>query len=230
MIDFGTDAADAPVRMTAHEWVRDRLRRAIFTGEYAPGARLVQTDIAEQFGVSVTPVREAMRDLINEGMIRFDPHKAARVRDFQLNEAIEIHDLRLLLEPEAVRRAATRLSDSQVTELERLQDQMAGAEVDGPQWMELNHQWHDLVIEAAGAPRLAEILRNLRLVSRFYLAASLRVGGGNRDKSSSDHLEMIAAFRRRDADKAASIMRVHLPSSEEIRHRFEAHGLVSDEA
>lgn len=221
---FGLDDPREAARMTAHEWVRERLRRAIFAGDFPPGTRLVQTDIAAQLGVSVTPVREAMRDLINEGMISFDPHKAARVREVELDEAVEIHDLRMLLESEAVRKAAPLIQPDAIDELAWLQGAMEGPDVDDTTWLELNHRWHMIVIEAANSPRLAEILSNLRLISRFYLAVSLRAGGGNRDKSSRDHWDMIEAFRQGDAATAERIMKTHMPGSDELRARVESMG------
>lgn len=216
---FQLNEPPSAARMTAHEWVLERLRRGILTGELLPGARLVQTEIAEALGVSVTPVREAMRDLVNEGLIRLDPHKAAQVRDLDIEEAIEIYDLRQLLEPEAVRKATPLLTDAQIDELAWLQNAMEG-DVESGTWLELNHRWHLLVSDAAASPRLSEILGSLRRVSRFYHAASLRAGNVDRSRSHAEHHAMIAAFRAGDAETATRIMAGHLPSSAELRRRF----------
>jgi DNA-binding GntR family transcriptional regulator len=208
-----------PVRQTAHEWVRDRLRSAVLAGDYPPGSRLVQTEIAERFGLSVTPVREAMRDLVAEGLIRLDPHKAATVRELDLDEALEINDLRLMLEPVAVRRATPHLGAAELAELEELQRQLE-ADPDDVTWVELNHRWHTVVLRASHSPRLTEILTTLRGISRFYLAASLRRSALDREKSNRDHHRMMAAFRAGDVEAAGRVMDEHLPSTEVLGRRL----------
>lgn len=210
---------DAPV--TAHAWVRDRIREAIFSGVYAPGTRLVQGEIAERFGTSVTPVREAMRDLANEGLVTAPPQRAARVREVDLGEAIEINEMRLLLEPLAARRAAERITPDQLDGLRRSAQEMETAP-DHATWLVLNRRFHLEVIACAGSPRLEEVLYNLRQISSFYLAALVRAQGGDRERSDQDHTELLEAFERHDGERAAEIMARHLADADRLRDRLGA--------
>jgi DNA-binding GntR family transcriptional regulator len=208
-------------RLTSHEWVKLRLRRAIFAGAYAPGSRLVQTELAEAFQVSVTPVREAMRDLISEGLIRSDPHHAATVRELDVAEALEVNELRLMLEPFAVRRAAERITAGEIENLEQIQRNMERA-TDNQTWLELNNHFHLAVIDSARSPQVAGILHNLLQTSTFYFAAALRVSGGNRAKSIREHWDLIDALRAHDAELAASITAGHVSSSLELENRLDS--------
>lgn len=203
---------------TGRESALERLRREIYEGIRAPGERVVQTDVAKQYGVSATPVREAMRDLVNEGLLTVEPHRAARVRQLDPAEAIDINNLRLLLEPYAAAEAAPHMSASEIAELERLDAEMSGAT--GAEWVELNHRFHQVIIDATRNPTLVSILTNLRMVSRFYFSAALRADGGDYGKRNRQHRELIDCFRRRDADGAHRVMAAHFSSSDELRRRL----------
>jgi DNA-binding GntR family transcriptional regulator len=93
---------------TRTEWADDRLRRAIFRGEFAPGERLVISTLATQLGVSATPLREALRRLSSEGLVELQAHGSARVAAVDLAEATEIYELRRLLEPMALERSVAQ--------------------------------------------------------------------------------------------------------------------------
>ncbi len=211
-------ATPGPPR-TAHQWVREQIREAIFTGTYPPGTRLVQGEIAERFGTSVTPVREAMRDLANEGLIDVDPHRAATVRAIDLDEAVEVNEMRLLLEPLAARRAAERITADELEALRATEHAMEAAP-DHATWLELNRRFHLEVIEAARSPRLGDVLRTLRQISSFYLAALVRAQGGDREKSAREHGELLEALAVRDGDRAAAIMAHHLADADTLRTRL----------
>jgi len=204
--------------MTNRESVLARLRSEIYGGSRAPGSRLVQTELAREYGVSATPVREAMRDLVNEGLITATAHRAARVRELDPAEAVDINDLRLVLEPYAARQAAERISPAELAELEELHARMPGSE--GSVWVELNHRFHMIIIAATRNPTLIGVLTNLRNVSRFYFEAALRADGGDYAKRDREHQRIIAALRRRDAEEVEAIMATHFSSSVELRRRL----------
>lgn len=199
---------------TAHEWVRDRLRHEIITGAYAAGAPLKQTEIAAALGVSVTPVREAMRDLVAEGLIQVDPQHVARVCEIDTGDAVEINEMRLVLEPLAARRAAERADDADVAHIRELAE-IAHAAADDATWLHQNYEFHAAVIESAHSPRLAGTLLNLRRMSSFYLGAVVRTSGASREKSSSEHFSLVEAIAAHDGATAENIMRRHvLPSAQ----------------
>ncbi len=93
---------------TRTEWADERLRSAIFEGRFAPGERLVISTLAEQLGVSATPLREALRRLSSEGLVELQAHGSARVAAVDLHEATEIYELRRILEPMALERAVAK--------------------------------------------------------------------------------------------------------------------------
>lgn len=204
---------------TSREAALERLRREIYEGTRVPGSRVVQTDIAKEYGISATPVREAMRDLVNEGLLTVEPHRAARVRSLDPAEAVDINNLRLVLEPYAAFEAAPHISEGELEQLEALNAQMTTAT--GREWIELNHRFHLVIIAATRNPTLVGVLTNLRHVSRFYFEAALRADGGDYAKRNRQHDELIACLRRRDAAAARDVMAAHFSSSEELRRRID---------
>src|SRR5919106_6460717 len=135
-------------RRTAHQLVLETLRRAILTGRIPGGTRLVQADLAEQLKVSTTPVREALRDLATEGLIKLDAHRGAEVRSLSGPEVSEIYRIRSILEPEAMRLAIERISDEEIATAAKFQAR-ADEETDTAAWTELNQQFHKVFVDAA---------------------------------------------------------------------------------
>ena len=197
---------------TAHQYVHDTLREAILSGEIPAGSRLVQADIATQLEVSTTPVREALRDLATEGLVRFDPHRGAIVRELDWEEVREIYQLRQLLEPLAIRLAIARMSDEELQAANELALQMESESSPG-RWVELNRAFHGLFADSARSPRLQSILAGLRDGAAVYVALSLRYQPSGIPRANVDHRALLDAFQQRDADQAASIELRHLAST-----------------
>lgn len=196
-------------RRTAHQLVLDTLRRAILTGTIPSGTRLVQADIAEQLRVSTTPVREALRDLATEGLINLDAHRGAEVKSLTGDEVAEIYRLRRLLEPEAMRMAVERITDEEITAAEALQDQ-ADSEQDTAAWVDMNHRFHTIFIQAARSQRLASILQALHDAAGMYIAATLVRHDGRRPQANGEHRDLLRAVRARDAAAAIDIQMAHV--------------------
>ncbi|MCF6475659.1 GntR family transcriptional regulator [Nonomuraea sp. MG754425] len=202
-----------PPARTAHAFVYETLRRAILGGELPPGYRLVQADIATQLKVSITPVREALRDLAGEGLIRIDPHRGAMLRELDLAEVREIHELRRMLEPVSIRKAVERITDEEIDRAEGLRALMV-AELDAGEWVELNRRFHAVFGDAAGSPRLCAILTGLRDGAAVHVGLSLRGRErARREEADLDHRELVAAFRRRHAEEAVRVVLRHLDST-----------------
>src|ERR1700759_5019110 len=106
-LNLGTSGA-----RTAHRDVIDRLRRPLLPGALRPGARLVQAELSKTLQVSVTPIREALRDLINEGLVDFDAYRGATVHVPSLSELEDIYEIRILLTPAVVRDAIARMTEA----------------------------------------------------------------------------------------------------------------------
>jgi len=197
---------------TAHQFVYDTLRRLILSGELAGGVRLVQAEVAAQLGVSTTPVREALRDLSTEGLVRFDPHRGAIVRELDENEMREIYQLRELLEPLAIRYAVERMSESALDSADELASQME-AERDPGRWVDLNRRFHALFADASGMPRLQAILENLRDSAAVYVGLSIKLKAEQMVNGNEDHRRLLAAVRARDVETAVRVEKEHLDST-----------------
>jgi DNA-binding GntR family transcriptional regulator len=196
-------------RRTAHELVRDTLRRAILTGQISGGQRLVQADLAKQLEVSTTPVREALRDLSAEGLIQLDAHRGAIVRRLSKDEVEEIYWLRQLLEPEMMVRAVENITDEQIAQAESIQKK-ADKEKDPAAWVELNKAFHRVFNVACKSPRLAAVVENLQDSGTPYVVASLVAGSRSPKEANLQHHEILRAVKARDVETARKLMLEHV--------------------
>jgi DNA-binding GntR family transcriptional regulator len=195
-------------RRTAHEFVKDSLRRAILRGDLSGGARLIQADLASMLNVSTTPVREALRDLATEGLITLDRHRGGVVRELNWEEMEEIRLIRHQLEPLAVRLVVERITEEQLGEAERLRQRMS-KERDLGNWVELNTQFHLVFHESTGVIRLISILKGFEEASTVYVAQAQRWHPEIRKRADDEHQALIEAFRARDEERAAAVMQGH---------------------
>lgn len=196
-------------RQTAYEAVLSPLREGILSGRLPGGTRLVQADLASHFGVSNTPVREALRQLASEGLVQFDSYRGAEVLTPTQEDTEEIYEVLVLLEPEVARRAATHITDEELARLTAIHDEMR-ATSDPAEWVPLNRNFHDLIHEAADSPRLAGMLRGLVETSTLRVAVGVRAGLISTDRSNKEHARLVKALAKHDASRAAAEMQEHL--------------------
>jgi len=194
---------------TAHRAVANRIRKAILAGDLPGGTRLVQADLAQSLAVSVTPVREALRDLIAEGLVEFDAFRGATVHQTSLAELEEIYELRNLLVPISVRAGVKEITPEELDEAAAIARAMKTTP-DAVEWIELNRQFHDVLDAASRRPRLQEILTRLANLSALYVGVSISGVKGRRARADRDHVEMIAAYRDGDAERAVKMALAHL--------------------
>lgn len=199
-------------RRTAHEFVRDALREQILDGTLDAGSRLVQAEIAGKLQVSTTPVREALRDLATEGLIRLDAHRGATVVLLDLDDLREVYELRKTLEPLAMRWAAERITDDELVTAAALQERM-DTEREVAEWVPLNSRFHALLGDAARSPRLSSMLTRLRETSAPYVGLSFTYRPAQLEHGNADHHRLLDALRRRDADAAAGTIIGHLAAT-----------------
>lgn len=207
--DQGAATADRIERLTTHEHVREWLRRAILSGQLPSGARLVQAEIAKELGVSITPVREALRDLANEQMIRLDAHRGGIVHELTSRELHEILDLRLLLEVEAMRRAAELITPAQLGRARALHEEMEAAD-EAADWVMLNRRFHVTLYQAADRPRLLGIVRNLLDASVMYVSAAEAQLPDHRERAGRDHATILRMLEGHDVAGAVEAIRSHI--------------------
>ena len=196
-------------RQTAHEYVREVLRRAILNGELAGGSRLVQAELAATLEVSTTPIREALRDLASEGLVRFDPHRGAVVTEIDRDDLLDIYELRRLLEPHAMRLAVPHVTDHLIAQLRKVHQRM----IDDPHsasFVDLNRTFHMAIYEAGASPRLLSIIRSLEDAAVMYVGAAVKHVSGLREDANRDHGAILDALEARDADAAVAVIDHHL--------------------
>lgn len=221
-MSFPRLAAPARTR-TAYEHVQLTLRAAILDRTLPAGTRLVQSDLAAQLGVSTTPVREALRDLAQEGLVLFDPHRGAIVRPLDIAEVREIYELRVALEPIMVRRVIEHMTEDQLSRAAALAERMQST-TDMSQWVTLNRDFHAVFNEADDTSRLATILAGLRDSAAGYLAISLDASPIHIGEANEEHQALLDIYRRRDADEAVEVTLNHLRSTLAIIEEAHAAG------
>jgi DNA-binding GntR family transcriptional regulator len=212
---------------TAHEFVRETLRRAILRGDLEGGSRLIQADLAAQLEVSTTPVREALRDLATEGLITLDRHRGGVVRELNWDDMDEIRRIRERLDPLAVPMAADRISEEALRQAEQLCDRM-DEDADLADWVDLNRRFHFLFHEATGAPRLTAILKGLEEAAALYVAQAQRWHPEIRRRANDVHRALVAACRDRDGERAVAVMAGHAATPIEMTDPTERSGPRTD--
>ncbi len=195
---------------TAQEAVLIELRQAIVRGDLRPGQQILQDQLAERFGVSRVPLREALKILEGEGAVTYLPHRGYFVAELSLADLEEVYRLRELLEEEAVRAAVPLLGAG---DLDRLDAELAACERaasagDVAAMTAANRRLHFSLYAAAARPRLVRLIRILWDATDAY--RSLYYGGAaNRDRVTREHRAVLAAVRRGDADLAVRLLAEH---------------------
>ncbi|MBD0419013.1 GntR family transcriptional regulator [Streptomyces sp. TRM S81-3] len=190
-----------------------QLRQAILRGEMAPAQRLVENELAEQFGVTRASIRAALIDLESQGLVERIRNRGSRVRVVTVEEAVAITECRLVLEGLCAAKAAVAVSDEQLAELKELGAAMRKAVAGGEPltYSDLNHELHARIREFSGQRTAVELLErlNAQLVRhRFQLA----LRPGRPQQSLNEHLAMIEAIEARDPQAAEAAVCAHLTS------------------
>jgi DNA-binding GntR family transcriptional regulator len=203
---------------TAHAVVKTRLRRGIVSGEIPAGTRLVQADLAKMLAVSVTPVREAIRDLVSEGIVDFDQFRGATVHLPSVGELEEVYELRRLLVPEAVKAGVAEITDTEVAEASALANEMKQS--DSATWLDLNRRFHAVLDGASRRPHLQEFLARLADISALYVGVSISANEGRRGRADRDHRQMVDMYERGDEAGAVEVTLFHLEDTVEVARAF----------
>lgn len=199
--------------MTAQERTLTALRGDILAGSLTPGQQLIQENVADRYGVSRVPVREALQLLTSEGLVTHVPNRGYFVTELSVPDLEEVYRLRQLLEAEALRAAVPALRDEDVAEVRALAAAVESAS-DLMTLTEANRRFHFALFDAAGMPRLTRLLRQLWDASDVYRA--LYFGQtGNRGRVRAEHAEMLDAIAARDAEQTIRLHDVHRAHSVE---------------
>ena len=198
---------------TVAEQVANVLREAIANGSLEAGTPLRQDDLAEQFGFSRMPIRDALRQLETEGIVSIHPTKGAHVARMDSAEISEIYALRELLESEALRLSIPNLAGAKLDEAEQVFDQI-DAERNVGRWGALNRAFHLALYDGCGNHRLPDLIEAHHNAADRYVRILLS-NLDYRNRSQMEHRDLLAACRRRDGAKAVSILRQHLREGSE---------------
>jgi DNA-binding GntR family transcriptional regulator len=198
-------------RTSLRERVAESLRAALVSGRMVPGTTYSIPALAEQFGVSATPVREAMLDLVNEGIMSAVPNKGFRVVELSDAELDQITELRRLLEVPTVGDLAGAIDRAAVRRLRALADAVSDAARRGDVvgYVEADRELHLALLAEAGNPRLVEMVGRLRDQSRLYGLEQLAADGVLVD-SAAEHIRLIDALESGDRRAAERVMAHHL--------------------
>ncbi|MEF2976211.1 GntR family transcriptional regulator [Subtercola sp. YIM 133946] len=191
----------------------DEIRGAILRGEFVPLQRLIESDLSERFGASRSAVRIALQELVSQGLVEFQPNKGARVRSISVDEAIEITEVRVVLEGMEASLAAERITDHEAAELSVIGERMRSAVEAGELvvYSDLNVALHASIRSAARHETSARLLRELRNQTARH-QSSLALVPGRPAQSLPQHEAVIAAVVARDPRGAEDAMKAHLRS------------------
>ena len=208
-----------PIRLDAYkplrEIVSDALRQAIRDGLLPPGERLMEIPLAEELGVSRTPIREAIRILEQEGLVVMIPRRGTYVADMSLKDVTEVFELRSILEELAAELAAERITNEEIEALEQhlveIGNYMNENNLD--KVVQADILFHEILYKASRNDRLVEMINNLREQTLRFRTLSMSQTG-RLAKTWDEHRQLVEAISDRDVERARQIARIHMEESE----------------
>jgi len=200
-------------RPALYEEVAERLRQRIYAHELEPGTWIDEQAIAATFGISRTPMREALKVLSAEGLVRLEPRRGCYVAELAERDLDEIFPVMALLEGRAAFEAASKATAADLKRLAALHEQLEAhaAANDADRFFEANQAFHSAVQEIAGNRWLKQMIDDARKVLKLTRRDSLRLEGRLR-QSLAEHRAILEAMRARDPGGAARAMHDHLLS------------------
>ena len=200
--------------------VQQELERRIVQGELAPGDKLIEATLAESLGVSRGPVREAFRILEEAGLVRQEKNRGVFVRHVPLDEALEIYDLRAMMDESVGRHLAEHITSEQLRQMRSRVDAMERAVKagDADTYHLLNLEFHDTLVAFTGNRKLISLYR--RLINELSLFRRINLADSSQlPVSASEHRAIVKAIASGDADAAGRAMRAHVLDSRERTKR-----------
>ena len=199
------------VHNSLHEDVADQLRQRIFDGELTPGAFLDEVQLAQELSISRTPLREALKVLTAEGLVRHEPRRGCFVAEVTEQDLDEIFPVIALLEGRCAYEAAQNAGEADLQALEELHARLArhakARRVND--YYAVNFAIHEAIITLADNRWLAQVITDLRKIVKLARLQQLHAPG-RLEQSLSEHLAVFAALKARDAEGAEAAMRTHL--------------------
>lgn len=200
-----------PVSNSLHDEVASRLREQIFAGALPPGGFLDEATLCERLAISRTPLREALKVLVAEGLLRHEPRRGCFVAEVTERDLDDLFPVIALLEGRAAHEATLKAGDADRAALEVLHQQLQQCADDGriTDYYEANYAIHEAFITLADNRWLAQVIADLRKILRLARLQTLQVPG-RLPQSLAEHMAVFAALKARDGAAAEEAMRIHL--------------------
>jgi len=207
-------ASDGRLNTTLSEAVVAQLKEEILNGTLRPGRKLQQTELAERFGISRMPVRDALKELEAEGLVTITAGRAATVAKLDLAEFEEVYQIREVLEELAGRLSAPSLSDEDLRQLSDLVERMEAASAAGDlrAWLKLDKEFHNRSYVACERPRLLKLIVSFWNSTHHYRRAYCSLPG-KIDRAEDLHRRLFAALGDRDGQLVGSLISEHVQES-----------------
>ena len=203
-----------------------QLRREILSCDLAPGSKIFEQELAERFGVSKSPVREALLRLQEQNLVDVQPRSGYRVRAISRSEAGEMYEMRYLYERACVMRAIAHASDAAIASLE--DHVMMKAHLPISEWIAANRRFHSAIAEICGNGRLADA--TTKLIDQFdrftFVSVTKLEQPPDFRRFNDDHLALVQAMRKRDKRRAAAIVKSHIDTSRDRTLQALAHPAI----
>lgn len=212
------------------ELVCENIRQAIIDGTFKPGERLMEIQLADEMGVSRTPVREAIRRLELEGFVVMIPRRGTYVADISIKDITEIYEVRISLDVLAAGLAAERITDEELETMNGYLREIARyvPSLDMEKIVALDSAFHDVLYKASRNERLWSIIGNLREQLTGIRARSMSYPGRLVD-TMNEHRDLLDSIASRDIERAQRAARVHIENAEQILLRSLEHKEVKHE-
>ena len=194
-----------------YEEVAELLRQRIFQRELEPGSWIDELKLAEEYGISRTPLREALKVLAAEGLVTMKVRRGAYVTEVSEKDLADVYHLLALLESDAAGVVAERATDAELAELQTLHAELETAVAERDRFFALNEQFHMRVLELARNRWREQMVADLRKVMKLNRHNSL-LKTGRIDESLAEHRAIVAALAQRNAALAVQRMREHFQS------------------
>jgi DNA-binding GntR family transcriptional regulator len=191
-----------------YEEVAELLRQRIFARELAPGSWIDEMRLAEEYGISRTPLREALKVLATEGLVTMKMRRGAYVTEVNDKDQRDVYHLLSLLESDAAGVVATQASDAELAELERIHQELVAAVGNTDKFFEINERFHMRLLEIANNRWRDQMVADLRKVMKLNRHNSL-LKSGRIEESLREHQALLEALLKRDASESVSRMKAH---------------------
>ena len=188
--------------------VAERLRQQIFSRELEPGAWIDEQKLAIEYGISRTPLREALKVLAVEGLVTMKLRRGAYVTEMSATDVAQVYHLMALLESDAAGTVAAQATEAEIAELQALHDRLESQAQQRDAFFATNEQFHLRLLALAGNRWSAQIVQDLRKVMKLNRHLSL-FKQGRLAESLAEHRAVMQAISARDAAQAAGLMRAH---------------------